>query len=161
MITFAGAGVGSERTSHSLKLRYLKSKRPIIKGAFPLSFSTRRPRMPGALFPLYHSPSNLSIGKINKIITKRNPVFVQHYLLTFGAVCGILLVSRGDREHLFQVDLGTVCGGREKSAETLGKSQSSKKNSKNPLTNHSICDIIQIQSGGKSPLSALVRRHEE
>jgi hypothetical protein len=42
-------------------------------------------------------------------------------------------MSRGDREHLFQVGLGTVCGGREKSAETLGKSQSSKKNFKKPL----------------------------
>jgi hypothetical protein len=42
-------------------------------------------------------------------------------------------MSRGDREYLFQVGLGTVCGGREKSAETLGKSQSSKKNVKNPL----------------------------
>jgi hypothetical protein len=64
---------------------------------------------------------------MNKIIAQENPEFVHYYQLTFGAVCGILMMSRGDREHLFQVGLGTVCGGREKSAETLGKSQSSKK----------------------------------
>ena len=33
--------------------------------------------------------------------------------------------------------------------------------SENLLTNQTICDIIQIQSGGKSPLSALVRLSEE
>ena len=46
-------------------------------------------------FPLYHSPANLSIGKMNKIIAQENPVFVQHYLLTLCAVCGILSLSRG------------------------------------------------------------------
>jgi hypothetical protein len=32
---------------------------------------------------------------MNKIIAKKNPEFVQHYQLTFGAVCGILMMSRG------------------------------------------------------------------
>ena len=65
--------------------------------------------------------------------------------LTNHPICGILLVSRGDREHLFQAGLGTMCGGREKSAETLGKSQSSKKNAKNPLTKPLKCDTIRVQ----------------
>jgi hypothetical protein len=56
-----------------------------------------RPRSRGWEFPLYHSLSNLSIGKMNKIIAKKNPEFVQYYLLTFGAVCGILSLSRGGR----------------------------------------------------------------
>ncbi|MBQ8241095.1 MAG: hypothetical protein IJZ38_09730, partial [Bacteroides sp.] len=32
----------------------------------------------------------------NKIIALQNPEFVQHYQLTFGAVCGILSLSRGE-----------------------------------------------------------------
>jgi hypothetical protein len=55
------------------------------------------------------------------------------------------MMSRGDREHLFQAGLGTMCGGRKRPAETLGKSQSSKKNAKNPLTNHPSCDTIRVQ----------------
>jgi hypothetical protein len=50
----------------------------------------------GPEIPLYHSPSNLSIGKIDKYLGLFFPVFVQHYLLTFGMVCGILMVSRGE-----------------------------------------------------------------
>ena len=78
-------------------------------------------------FPLYHTLSNLSIGNLHKNQYRNSPIIVQHYQLTNRPICDILLVSRGDREHLFQAGLGTVCGGREKSAETLGKSQSSKK----------------------------------
>ena len=101
----------------------------------------------GREFPLYHTVRILSIRKLHKHPAAFSPEFVQHYQLTFGAVCGILMVSRGDREHLFQVGLGTMCGGREKSAETLGKSQSSKKNVKNPLTNRPSCDTIRVSRG--------------
>ena len=140
----------------------------VITAGCGLKLRTKRGAIPRFLFrPPGHvrAPGNLIITHRPPICQEENAkkikkiIFPKH--LTNCPICGILLVSRGDREHLFQVGLGTVCGGREKSAETLGKSQSSKKNSKNPLTNHSICDIIQIQSGGKSPLSALVRRHEE
>ena len=47
-------------------------------------------------FQLYHTSSNLSIEKINKIIIQENPEFVQNHLLTSGAVYGILMVSRGE-----------------------------------------------------------------
>lgn len=48
-------------------------------------------------FRLYHTPDNLSIGKINKIIIQENPEFVQHYHLHFTSGCGIIIVSRGER----------------------------------------------------------------
>ena len=101
----------------------------------------------GREFPLYHALPKKSIGNLHKDQYRNFPIIVQYYQLTNRPICGILLVSRGDREHLFQVGLGTVCGGREKSAETLGKSQSSKKNSKNPLTNRPSCDIIRMSRG--------------
>jgi hypothetical protein len=80
--------------------------------------------------------------------------------LTNHPIYGILLVSRGDREHLFQAGLGTMCGGRKKPAETLGKSQSSKKNVKNPLTKPLKCDTIRVSRGeGRAVPTAEINRH--
>ena len=104
--------------------------------------STRRTRSCGALFPLYHSPNNLSIGKINKNQYQNSPEFVQHYLLTFGAVCGILLVSRGEtrQSHHHKVGIPQAKAKRQSSA-------SSQKKCKKPLTNPLKYDIIRVQSG--------------
>jgi hypothetical protein len=38
----------------------------------------------------------LSIGKIHKFSTIKNPVFVQNYLLTFSSRCVIIIMSRGE-----------------------------------------------------------------
>ena len=110
-------------------------------------FSAARLRMGRADFPLYHTTRKKSIRILHKLPAAFSPDFVQHYQLTFGAVCGILMMSRGDREHLFQVGLGTVCGGRKRPVKTLGKFQSSKKNVKNPLTNHQKYDTIRMSRG--------------
>ena len=44
------------------------------------------------------SPAILSIVKVNKAQCKKIPQFVQHYKLTLCAVCGILMMSRGEGE---------------------------------------------------------------
>ena len=49
-----------------------------------------------AKFPLYYTLQILSIGKINKNQYRNSPEFVQYYQLTFGAVYGILSLSRGN-----------------------------------------------------------------
>jgi hypothetical protein len=57
----------------------IKKEPPSAKvgGGFPFQFSTRRPRSCGALFPLYHTPSNLSREKLHKLSTNLNPGIVQ------------------------------------------------------------------------------------
>ena len=85
-----------------------------------------RSRMPGEKFPLYHSPANLSISKMNKIIAQENPIIVQHYQLTFGAVCGILMMSRGETT----LPRVLLLGEQEQTAKTWAREEISKKNKK-------------------------------
>ena len=115
----------------------------------------------GSQFPLYHSPANLSIGNLNKNQHRNSPKIVQHYLLTFGAVYVIIMVSRGEGYRVYHRNQTQHFAGKSGGRSHWLTFEGSKKNVKNPLTNQTICDIIQIQSGGKSPLSALVRQCEE
>ena len=107
-------------------------------------------RAPGNFIITHHPPicQEKNAKKIKKII------FPKH--LTNRPKCVILLVSRGEVASEFGAD-------KPVSAWAMGPLSLwvAQKNVKNPLTNHFICDIIQIQSGGKSPLSALVRLREE
>ena len=54
-----------------------------------------RPRRPK--FPLYHTLSNLSSKISHKFIQIFYPEFVQHYHLHFTPGCGIIMMSRGER----------------------------------------------------------------
>ena len=125
-------------------------KRCLVQSLIPRQggffyFNFRPPghvRAPGNLIIAYHPPicQEENAKKIKKII------FPKH--LTNRPIYGILLVSRGSPQDT-------------KMGEMVHRVKKVQRKRKFPLTNHLICDIIQIQSGGKSPLSALVRRHEE
>ena len=142
--TFADAGVDSRHALHSFKLRYWKLKRLTIKGAFPLNFSMRRPRMPGASFPLYHNPANLSREQLYKNQIIIYPVFVHFAMLTFGVGCGILSLSRG-REN-------------RKRYRPMGILMALEKKCKNPLTNPLKCDTIRVSRGMRDYRSQLQGR---
>ena len=62
-------------------------------------FLAARGQRPRAEFPLYHTVRILSIRNLHKLPAAFSPEFVQHYQLTFSAVCGILLGSRGMRDY--------------------------------------------------------------
>jgi hypothetical protein len=82
----------------------------------------------GPELPLYHSPSNLSIGKLYKKSDLKSPIIVQHYHLHFGSKCDRILVSRGESEDYFPRPL-------------------KKKNEKNLLTNRTECAIMSMSRG--------------
>jgi hypothetical protein len=62
-------------------------------------------------FKFYFAFSNLFIDNLHKWITLKDPEFVQYYLLTFGAVCGMILVSRGGSHPGEEGPWWTNCGG--------------------------------------------------
>ena len=86
---------------------------------------------------------------------------MQHYLLTFGCSCAII-ISAGegrDRTHLDRVALGNKSIESTKpihiKSSVLAESKSAKKVknfSKKLLTNSTKCAIIRMSRGGKRPL---------
>ena len=75
-----------------------RSKSKLGEGKPLPLFLAARGRRPRAEFPLYHTVRILSIRILHKLPAAFYPVFVQHYQLTFGAVCGILMMSRGETQ---------------------------------------------------------------
>ena len=112
-----------------------------------VGFLSARLRARRAEFLLYHIVRILSIRKLHKFSPAFYPIIVQHYQLTFGVVCDILLVSRGEEYRVYHRNQTQHFAGKSGGWSHWLAFEGSKKNAKNPLTNRPSCDTIRVPRG--------------